>query len=40
MTDIIVKVMVDVLLVFALVTRESKQGKMSGFILEDRPLPF
>jgi hypothetical protein len=40
MTDIIVKVMVDVLLILALVTREIKQGKISGFILDDRPFPF
>jgi len=33
MTDIIVKVMVDVLLILALVTREIKQGKISEFIL-------
>jgi hypothetical protein len=36
MTDIIVKVMVDVLHIFALVTREIKQGKISGLILDDR----
>jgi hypothetical protein len=40
MTDIIVKVMVDVLLILALVTREIKQGKISGFILDERPFPF
>jgi hypothetical protein len=40
MTDIIVKVMVDVLLILALVTREIKQGKISGFILDDRSFPF
>jgi hypothetical protein len=40
MTDIIVKVMVDVLLILALVTREIKQGKISGFILDDRPFSF
>jgi hypothetical protein len=40
MIDIIVKVMVDVLLIFALVTREIKQGKMSGFFLDDRPFLF
>jgi hypothetical protein len=40
MTDIIVKIMVDVLLILALVTREIKQGKISGFILDDRPFPF
>ena len=40
MTDIIVKVMVDVLHILALVTREIKQGKISGFILDDRPFPF
>jgi hypothetical protein len=40
MTDIIVKVMVDVLLIFALVTREIKQGKMSGFFLDDRPFLY
>ena len=32
MTDIIVKVMVDVLLILALVTKEIKQGKISKFI--------
>ena len=40
MTDIIVKVMVDVLLIIALVTREIKQGKSSGFVLDDKPFPF
>jgi hypothetical protein len=40
MTDIIVKVMVDVLLILALVTREIKQGKISEFILDDMPSPF
>lgn len=32
MTDIIVKVMVDVLLILALMTREIKQGKISGTV--------
>ena len=32
MTDIIVKVMVDVLLILALVTKEIRQGKISKFI--------
>jgi hypothetical protein len=36
MTDIIVKVMVEVLLVLALVTKEIKQGKLSESILDDR----
>ena len=36
MTDIIVKVMVEVLLVLALVTKEIKQGKLSELILNDR----
>jgi hypothetical protein len=40
MSDIIVKVMVDVLFILALVTREIKQRKISGFILDDRPFPF
>jgi hypothetical protein len=40
MTDIIVKVMVDVLLILALVTREIKQGKISGFTLDDRSFAF
>ena len=35
MTDIIIKVMVEVLLVLALVTKEIKQGKLSGLILDD-----
>ena len=35
MTDIIVKVMVEVLFILALVTREVKQGKISKFILND-----
>jgi hypothetical protein len=35
MTDIIVKVMVDVLLILGLVTSEIKQGKISEFILYD-----
>jgi hypothetical protein len=35
MTDIIVKVMVDVLLTLALVTKEIKQGKISKFILNN-----
>ena len=36
MTDTIVKVMVEVLLVLALVTKEIKQGKLSESILDDR----
>jgi hypothetical protein len=40
MTDIIVKVMVDVLLILALVTKEIKQGKISKFILDDMPSSF
>ena len=32
MTDIIVKVMIEVLLIFALVTKEIKQGKLSESI--------
>jgi hypothetical protein len=40
MTDIIVKVMVDVLLILALVTREIKQGKISRFILDDMKSRF
>jgi hypothetical protein len=32
MTDIIVKVMVEVLLILALVTKEIKQGNISKFI--------
>ena len=35
MTDIMVKVMVEVLLILALVTREIKQGKISEFIFDD-----
>ena len=37
MTDIIVKVMVEVLLILALVTKEIKQGKISEFIPNDMP---
>jgi len=37
MTDIIVKVMVEVLFILALTTREVKQGGISEFILNDRP---
>jgi hypothetical protein len=40
MTDIIVKVMVDVLLILALVTKEMKQGKMSKFIPDDTSPSF
>ena len=40
MTDIIVKVMVEVLLILALVTREVKQAKISEFILGDMPSSF
>ena len=36
MTDIIIKVMVEVLLILALVTKEIKQGKLSEFILDDQ----
>jgi len=35
MTDIIIKVMVEVLLILALVTKEIKQGKLSGLILDN-----
>jgi len=35
MTDIIVKVMIEVLLILASVTQEIKQGKPSEFILGD-----
>ena len=37
MTDIIVKVMVEVLLILALVTKEIKRGKISEFIPNDMP---
>ena len=40
MTEIIVKVMVDVLLILALATKEIKQGKISKFILDDIPSSF
>jgi hypothetical protein len=40
MTDIIVKVMVEVLLILALVTKEIKQGKISKFFLDDIPSSF
>ena len=36
MTDIIVKVMVEVLLILALATREITQGKLSESLLDDR----
>jgi hypothetical protein len=36
MMDIIVKVMTEVLLILALVTKEIKQGKLSQFMLVDR----
>ncbi len=36
MMDIIVKVMTEVLLILALVTKEIKQGKLSEFITVDR----
>ena len=39
MTDIIVKVMVDVLLILALVTSEIKQRKISTFNMDDCHLP-
>jgi hypothetical protein len=35
MTDIIIKVMVEVLLIIALVTEEIKQGKLSELTLDD-----
>ena len=35
MTDIMVKVMVEVLLILALVTKEIKQGKLSEFAPDD-----
>jgi hypothetical protein len=35
MADIIVKVMVEVLLILALATREIKQGKLSNLLLDD-----
>ena len=35
MTDIIVKVMVEVLLILALVTKEIKQGKLSELVVVD-----
>jgi len=35
MTDIIIKVMVEVLLILALVTKKIKQGKLSELILDD-----
>jgi len=35
MTDIIIKVMVEVLLILALVTREIKQGKLSELAFDD-----
>ena len=35
MTDIIIKVMVEVLLILALVTKEIKQGNLSELILGD-----
>jgi len=34
MTDIIIKVMVEVILILALVTKEIKQGKLSELILD------
>jgi hypothetical protein len=40
MTDIIVKVMVEVLLILALVTKEIKQGKISKFFSDDMPSAF
>ena len=40
MTEIIVKVMVDVLLILALATKEIKQGKISKFIIDDIPSSF
>ena len=39
MTNIIVKVMVEVLLILALVTREIKQGKISTFNIDDMTSP-
>ena len=35
MTDIIIKVMVEVLLILAIVTKEVKRGKLSELILDD-----
>ena len=35
MTDIIVKIMVDVLIILATVTRGIKQGKISEFVIGD-----
>jgi len=35
MTDIIVKVMVEILLILALVTKEIKQGKLSELVVFD-----
>jgi hypothetical protein len=40
MTDIIVKVMVEVLLVLACATKAIKQGKISKFILDNMPFSF
>ena len=40
MTDIIVKVMVEVLLILAFVTKEIKQGKISKFVLDNMPFSF
>ena len=40
MTDIIVKVMVEVLLILALVTKEIKQVKISKFFPDDMPSAF
>ena len=35
MTDIIIKVMVEVLLILGIVTKEVKRGKLSELILDD-----
>ena len=40
MTNIIVKLMADVLLIFALVIREIKQGNTSELILDDMASSF
>jgi hypothetical protein len=36
MTDVIMKVMVEVLLILSLLTKEIKQGKLSELTLDDR----
>ena len=37
MTDIMIKVMVEVLLILALVTKEIRQGKLSELIVDELP---